>query len=58
MQEAACTEILKLLDNGIIYSISESQWVSPVHAMPKKAGFAVVESDKKELVKTRLLMKI
>ena len=28
MQEAIRIEILKLLDNGIIYSISDSQWVS------------------------------
>ena len=36
MQEAVCTEIVKLLDNGIIYPISNSQWVNPVHAVPKK----------------------
>ena len=35
-QEAVRAEILKLLDNGIIYPISDSQWVSPVHAVPKK----------------------
>ena len=28
MQEAVKTEILKLLDNGIIYPISDSQWVT------------------------------
>ena len=50
MQEAVWAEILKLLDNEIIYPISYSQWVSPVHAVPKKAGFTVVENDKKELV--------
>jgi len=43
MQEAVKIEILKLLDNGIIYPISDSQWVSPVHAVPKTAGFMVVE---------------
>ena len=50
--------MLKLLDNGIIYPISDSQWVSPVHAVPKKAGFIVVENDKKELVQIRLPTKI
>ena len=35
MQETVRVEILKLLDNGIIYLISDSQWVSPVHAVPK-----------------------
>jgi len=36
MQEVVRVEILKLLDNGIIYPISISQWVSPIHAIPKK----------------------
>ena len=58
MQEVVRAEILKLLDNGVIYPISDSQWVSPVHAVPKKAGFTVVENDKKEFVQTRLPMKI
>ena len=50
MQEAVRAEILKLLDNRIIYPISDSQWVSLVHAVPKKAGFTVVENEQKELV--------
>jgi len=32
--------------------------VSPVHIIPKKASFIVVENDKKELVQTRLPTKI
>ena len=47
MQEVVRVEILKLLDNGIIYPIFDSQWVSSVHAVPKKAGFTVVEIEKK-----------
>ena len=50
MQEAVKAELLKLLDNGIIYPISDSQWVSPDRAVPKKAGFTVVENEEKELV--------
>jgi len=38
MQETVRVEILKLLDNEITYPTSNSQWVSPVHAVPKKAG--------------------
>jgi len=30
MQEVVLAEIVKLLDNGIIYPIFDSQWVSPV----------------------------
>jgi len=58
MQEAVRGKILKLLDNGIIYLISDSQWVSPVHAVPKKAGFTVVENEQKELAQIRLPTKI
>nr|GFC71062.1 reverse transcriptase domain-containing protein [Tanacetum cinerariifolium] len=29
-------EVEKLLDAGLIYSISDSPWVSPVHCVPKK----------------------
>ena len=50
IQDAVKTEILKLLDNGIIYPISDSQSVSLVHAVPKKASFIVVENENKELV--------
>ena len=58
MQEAVRVEILKLLDNRIIYPIFDSQWVSSVHTVPKKTGFTVVENYKKELVQTRLPTKI
>ena len=51
MQEAVKAEILKLLDNEIIYPISDSQWVSPVHAVLKKAGFTVVENEHKSWYK-------
>jgi len=58
MQEVVRDEIVKLLDNGIIYSIFDSQWVNPVHAVPKKTGFTVVENENQELVQTRLPSKI
>ena len=58
MPDAVKTEILKLLDNGIIYPISNSQWVSPVHAVPKKTSFTAVENEHKELVQTRLPTKV
>jgi len=41
---------VKLLDNGIIYPISDSRWVSPVHAVPKKSGFTMVKNENQELV--------
>ena len=58
MREEVQAKIMKLLDNGIIYPISDSQWVSPLYEVPKKSGFTVVENDKQELVQTRLSTKI
>nr|GEU78057.1 reverse transcriptase domain-containing protein [Tanacetum cinerariifolium] len=48
-------EVEKLLDAGLIYLISNSPWVSPVHCVPKKGGFTVVENEENELIPTRLL---
>nr|GEU52259.1 reverse transcriptase domain-containing protein [Tanacetum cinerariifolium] len=48
-------EVLKLLDAGLIYPISDSPWVSPVHCVPKKGGFTVVENKENELISTRLV---
>nr|GEX44070.1 reverse transcriptase domain-containing protein [Tanacetum cinerariifolium] len=48
-------EVLKLLDAGLIYLISDSPWVSPVHCIPKKGGFTVVENEENELILTRLV---
>jgi len=58
MQEVVKAKILKLLDNEIIYHKSDSQWVSPVHAIPKNFDFTVVENKKNELVQTRLPTKV
>nr|GEV13867.1 reverse transcriptase domain-containing protein [Tanacetum cinerariifolium] len=48
-------EVEKLLDAGLIYPISDSPWVSPVHCVPKKGGFTVVENEENELIPTRLV---
>nr|GEW56059.1 retrovirus-related Pol polyprotein from transposon opus [Tanacetum cinerariifolium] len=48
-------EVIKLLDAGLIYPISDSPWVSPVHCVPKKRGFTVVENEDNELIPTRLV---
>ncbi|GJR92300.1 reverse transcriptase domain-containing protein [Tanacetum coccineum] len=48
-------EVEKLLDAGLIYPISDSPWVSPVHCVPKKGGFTVVANDENELIPTRLV---
>ncbi|GJT52896.1 reverse transcriptase domain-containing protein [Tanacetum coccineum] len=48
-------EVEKLLDAGLIYPISDSPWVSPVHCVPKKGGITVVKNEENELVPTRLV---
>nr|GEW72012.1 hypothetical protein [Tanacetum cinerariifolium] len=48
-------EVIKLLEVGLIYPISDSPWVSPVHCVPKKGGFTVVENEDNELIPTRLV---
>nr|GFB14046.1 reverse transcriptase domain-containing protein [Tanacetum cinerariifolium] len=46
--------VLKLLNAGLIYPISDSPWVRLVHCVPKKGGFTVVENKENELILTRL----
>nr|GEU60632.1 reverse transcriptase domain-containing protein [Tanacetum cinerariifolium] len=48
-------EVLKPLDARLIYLISDSPWVSPIHCVPKKGGFTVVKNKENELILTRLV---
>nr|GEW50452.1 DNA-directed DNA polymerase [Tanacetum cinerariifolium] len=48
-------EVIKLLDAGMIYLISDSPWVSPIHCVPKKGGMTVVANENNELIPTRLV---
>jgi hypothetical protein len=54
MQEVVRAEVIKLLDARIIYLISDSKWVSPIHVVPKRAGLTVVKNQDNELVPTRI----
>ncbi|CAN6542477.1 unnamed protein product [Malus baccata var. baccata] len=54
MMEVVKKEIIKLLDCGVIYPISDSRWVSPVQVVPKKSGVTVVKNAEDELVPTRI----
>ncbi|GJV16870.1 reverse transcriptase domain-containing protein [Tanacetum coccineum] len=55
IHEVIKKEVLKLLDAGMIYPISNSPWVSPVHCVPKKGGITVVANEENELILTRLV---
>ncbi|XP_068329671.1 uncharacterized protein [Pyrus communis] len=54
MMEVVKKEVIKLLDVGIIYPISDSKWVSPVQVVPKRSGVTVVKNEASELVPTRV----
>ncbi|GJS54646.1 hypothetical protein Tco_0628008 [Tanacetum coccineum] len=41
VQDVVKNEIVKLLDYGLIYLISDSSWVSPIHVVPDKGGMTV-----------------
>jgi hypothetical protein len=53
MKEVVMKEVVKLLDAGIIYPISDSKWISPTQVVPKKSGLTVVENASGELVPQR-----
>ncbi|XP_058724967.1 uncharacterized protein LOC131596352 [Vicia villosa] len=50
------TEVVKLLDAGMIYPISDSSWESPVHVVPKKGGTMMIKNEKNELIPTRTVI--
>ncbi|CAN6691345.1 unnamed protein product [Malus baccata var. baccata] len=54
MKEVVRNEVMKLLDAGMIYPISDSKWISPTQVVPKRSGITVVKNDNNELVPTRL----
>jgi hypothetical protein len=50
MREVVKKEVLKLLKAGVIYPISDSEWVSPVQVVPKKGGMTVIRNGKNKLI--------
>ncbi|CAA7019104.1 unnamed protein product [Microthlaspi erraticum] len=53
LKDVVKKQIMKLLEPGVIYAISDSKWVSQVHVVPKKCGIIVVKNDRNELIPTR-----
>ena len=54
LPEVVRIEVLKLLQVGIIYPISDSTWVSPTQVVPKKSRVTTVKNEKGEELSTRL----
>ena len=55
MKEVVRNEVIKLLDNDIIYHISDSKYVSPTYVIPKKSGVTMITNKKNELIPTRTI---
>ena len=53
MKEVVHKEVLKWLDLGVIYPISNNPWMSPVQVVPKKGGMIVIKNGNNELIQTR-----
>ncbi|GJY13900.1 reverse transcriptase domain-containing protein [Tanacetum coccineum] len=56
VQDVVKAEIVKLLDVGLIYAISDSPWVSQIHVVPKKGGMTVITNENNKLVPTRTII--
>jgi hypothetical protein len=50
MRKVVKKEVLKLLKTGVIYPISDSEWVNPVQVMLKKGGMTIIYNEKNELI--------
>ena len=55
MKEVVRKEVLKWLDVGVIYPISNSPWVSPVQVVLNKGGMTMIKNENNELILTRIV---
>ena len=53
MKEVVRKEVLKWLEAGVIYPISDSAWVSLVQVVPKKGGTTVIKIESNTLLPSR-----
>ena len=56
MKKEVREEVLKLLEAGVIYSISDSPWVSPIQVMPNKGGMTMVENENNDLILIKIVI--
>ncbi len=55
MKKVVKKEILKLLNARVIYPISYSKWISPVHVVPKNGGMTIIKNENNELIPTKII---
>ena len=55
MKEVVREEVLKWLDTGVIYPISDSTWVSLVQVVPKKGGTTIIRTENNTLLPSRIV---
>jgi hypothetical protein len=55
MREVVRMEVLKLLKGRVTYPISNSEWTSLVHVMPKKGGMTIIRNEKNEPIPQRTI---
>ena len=53
MKDVVRKEVLKWLNAGFIYAISDSPWVSPIHVVPKKGGFTMIRNERNKPIPIR-----
>ena len=53
MKEVVRKEVLKWLDIGVVYPISDNAWVSLVQVVPKKGGTTVIRTENNTLLPSR-----
>jgi hypothetical protein len=53
MREVVRNEVLKIAKAGVIYPVSDSEWVSPVQVVMKKGGMTVICNEKNEQIPQR-----
>ena len=54
MMDVVKKEILKLLDVGVIYPISDSKWTSPIQVVPKKSRVTIVKNNGDIFIPTKV----
>ncbi|XP_075107121.1 uncharacterized protein LOC142180095 [Nicotiana tabacum] len=55
MKEVVRKDVIKWLDVGVVFPISDNKWVNPAQCVPKNGGMTVVVNEQNELIPTRVV---